>query len=261
MAGSHTTIVIITTKTASYLLKKLLASAYFRDLRPSCARPEASGYAFRGLPMKAVLLDRDGVINALVHHQDAGVIDAPFTRSQFKLLPRVPEAIRLLNDLGFGVAIVSNQPGIAKGHLKLELLKAFERTMLSQICAAGGRIDHIYYCLHHPEAKVRKLRQCCRCRKPEIGLLEQAAAGLQVSLDECYMIGDGIPDMLAGSRAGCKTIFIGRWKCEICQFTEAPHVRPAFVARDLWEAAQFVRSETRGTNQAAPSPGCLLAQA
>jgi histidinol-phosphate phosphatase family protein len=211
--------------------------------------------------MKAVFLDRDGVVNALVYHQDAGVVDAPFTPSQFKILPRVPEAIRLLNDLGLSVAVVSNQPGIAKGHLKRETLKAFERTMLSQVRAAGGRIDRIYYCLHHPEAKVRKLRQRCRCRKPEIGLLEQAATDLNVSLDQCYMIGDGIPDMLAGARAGCRTIFIGRWKCEICQFTEAPHVRPVFVAKDLWEAAQFIRSETGGTGMVASSPGCLLAQA
>jgi D-glycero-D-manno-heptose 1,7-bisphosphate phosphatase len=211
--------------------------------------------------MKAVLLDRDGVINALVYHQDAGVIDSPFTRSQFKLLPRVPEAIRLLNDLGLGVAVVSNQPGIAKGHLKPEVLKAFERTMLSQIRAAGARIDRIHYCLHHPEAKVRKLRQRCGCRKPEIGLLEQAAAGLHVPLGECYMVGDGIPDMLAGSRAGCRTIFIGRWKCEICQFTEAPHVRPAFVARNLWEAAQFIRAETAGTAHRASSSTCLMAEA
>jgi histidinol-phosphate phosphatase family protein len=210
--------------------------------------------------MKAVFLDRDGVINALVYHQDAGVIDAPFTRSQFKLLPRVPEAIRLLNELGLKVAVVSNQPGIAKGHLKAEMLKTFERTMLSQVRAAGARIDHVYYCLHHPEAKVRKLRQRCRCRKPEIGLLEQAAADLQVSLDECYMIGDGISDMLAGSRAGCRSIFIGRWKCEICQLTEAPHVRPSVVAKDLWEAAQFIRSETAGTGQVDSSPSCLLAQ-
>src|SRR5215469_5024810 len=146
--------------------------------------------------MRAVLLDRDGVINALVYHQDAGVIDAPFTRSQFKLLPCVPEAIRLLNDLGLSVAIVSNQPGIARGHLKRELLKTFERKMLSQIHAAGGHIERIYYCLHHPQAKVWKLRQPCNCRKPGTGLLEQAAADLQVRLEECYMIGDGIPDML-----------------------------------------------------------------
>lgn len=211
--------------------------------------------------MKAVLLDRDGVINALVYHQDAGVIDAPFTRSQFKLLPRVPEAIRLLNDLGLSVAMVSNQPGIAKGHLKRETLKAFERTMLSQVRAAGGRIDRIYYCLHHPEAKVKKLRERCHCRKPEIGMLEQAAADLHVSLEECYMIGDGIPDLQAAARAGCRSIFIGRWKCEICQFTEAPHVRPARVAKDLWEAAQIIRSEMTGAAQDAASSHCLAAEA
>jgi len=211
--------------------------------------------------MKAVLLDRDGVINALIYHQDAGVIDAPFTRAQFKLLPRVPKAIRMLYDLRLSVAIVSNQPGIAKGHLKPEILKAFERMMLSQIRVEGGHVDRIYYCLHHPEAKIRKLRQRCRCRKPEIGLLEQAAADLQASLDECYMIGDGISDLLAGSRAGCRTIFIGRWKCEICRFTEAPYVRPAFVAKDLWEAAQFIRAEMTGTGQVASLPRCLLAEA
>ena len=211
--------------------------------------------------MKAVLLDRDGVINALVYHQDAGVIDAPFTRPQFKLLPRVPEAIRQLNDLGLSVAIVSNQPGIAKGHLKRETLKAFERTMLSQVRAAGGRIDRIYYCLHHPEAKVRKLRQRCHCRKPEIGMLEHAAADLRVSLAECYLIGDGIPDLLAAARAGCRSIFLGRWKCEICQFTEAPHVRPALVAKDLWEAVQAIRSEMAGSGKIASSSDCLLAEA
>lgn len=211
--------------------------------------------------MKAVLLDRDGVINALVHHQDSGVIDAPFTRSQFRLLPRVPEAVRLLNDLGLAVAIVSNQPGIAKGHLKAEMLKAFERTMLKQIHAAGGRVDHIYYCLHHPEAKVRRFRQRCDCRKPEIGMLKNAAADLQVALDECYMIGDGITDLMAGSRAGCRTIFVGRWKCEICQFTEAPHARPAFVAKDLWEAANMIRTELTGAGRLTSEAICIPASA
>jgi len=211
--------------------------------------------------MKAVLLDRDGVINALVYHEDAGVIDAPFKRSQFKLLPRVPEAIRMLNDLGLNVAIVSNQPGIAKGHLKPDMLKAFEREMLSHIRLAGGRLDRIYYCLHHPEAKVAKFRRRCCCRKPEIGLLKQAAADLHVSLNECYMIGDGIPDLVAGSRAGCSTIFIGRWKCEICQFTEAPDVHPVFVAKDLWEAALFIRSEMTGAGRIASSPPRVSAQA
>ena len=211
--------------------------------------------------MKAVLLDRDGVINALVYHQNAGIIDAPFTPSQFKLLPRVPKAIKLLNDLGLRVAVVSNQPGIAKGHLKQETLKSFERTMLSLIRAEGGRIDHIHYCLHHPQAKKATLRKRCKCRKPEIGLLELAASDLQVSLNECYMVGDGISDLLAGSRAGCRTIFVGRWKCEICQFTEDPHVRPAFVAKDLWEAANLIRGEMLGGRRPGCQPSCVSAHA
>jgi D-glycero-D-manno-heptose 1,7-bisphosphate phosphatase len=210
--------------------------------------------------MKAVFLDRDGVINSLVYHENAGVIDSPFKASQFKLLPRVPEAIRLLNDMGLKIAVVSNQPGIAKGHLKPETMKTFERRMLSEIRRAGGHIDRMYYCLHHPQAKVLKLRQRCHCRKPEIGLLEQAAEELRVSLEECYLIGDGIPDLLAGTRAGCRTIFIGRWKCEICQFTEAPDVHPAFVAKDLWDAAQLIRAEMTGTGRIASSPNRLAAQ-
>jgi D-glycero-D-manno-heptose 1,7-bisphosphate phosphatase len=202
--------------------------------------------------MKAVLLDRDGVINSLVYHQDAGVVDAPFVPSQFRLLPRVPEAIRLLNDLGLHVAIVSNQPGIAKGHLTPEMLETLERLMLSGIHAAGARIDGIYYCLHHPDAIEPSLRRHCHCRKPEIGLLEQASKDLQVPLEDCYVVGDGIPDLLAGTRAGCRTVFVGHWKCEICQFIGAPVVRPDFVAADLWEAARAIQSEMTVTTRPEP---------
>jgi D-glycero-D-manno-heptose 1,7-bisphosphate phosphatase len=193
------------------------------------------------------------VINALVYHQDAGVIDAPYTRAQFRLLPRVPQAIRLLNDLGLPVAIVSNQPGIAKGHLQPEMLEWFDRAMLTQIQSAGAHIDGVFYCLHHPEAKVPSLRRRCRCRKPQTGLLEQAAAQLHVSLSECYMVGDGIPDLLAGTQAGCRTVFVGKWKCEICQFSEAPQIRPALVAKDLWHAAKLIRQELAAARRQRPA--------
>lgn len=210
---------------------------------------------------RAVLLDRDGVINALVYHQEAGVLDAPFTRSQFKLLPRVPLAIRLLNDLELKIAVVSNQPGIAKRHLKPETLKAFDRRMLFDLRCSGAHLDGIYYCLHHPEAKLPRLRKCCRCRKPEIGLLERAARDLNVPLDECYLVGDGIPDLLAGARAGCRVIFVGSWKCEICQFTQGRDIRPAFVAKDLWEASQFIRSEVAAFGPPVSVSKCLQVHA
>ncbi len=210
------------------------------------------------MQMKAALLDRDGVINELVYHEDAGIIDAPFHPSQFKLFPRVPQAIRLLNDLGLKVAVVSNQPGIGKGHLRLETLKHFERTLLTQIRKAGGQIDRIYYCFHHPEAKITKYRKRCLCRKPEVGMLEEASKELGIRPDECYMIGDGLTDLQAGIRAGCRTIFVGRWKCEICQFTEAPSVRPALVARDLWEASHLIQGEMTGSPHMVPSASSSL---
>jgi D-glycero-D-manno-heptose 1,7-bisphosphate phosphatase len=205
------------------------------------------------MAMKAVLLDRDGVINSLVYHENAGVIDSPFTATQFKLIPRVPAAIAVLKKLGLKVAVVSNQPGIAKGHLSPVVLQFFTEKMLLEIREGGGEIDGVYYCLHHPDAKVSKYRKKCRCRKPAIGLLEKAANDLRVSLNECYMIGDGIPDIVAGSRAGCRTIFIGRWKCEICQFTQDPDSRPSLVATDLWGASRLIRAE-RGNQRILNAP-------
>lgn len=193
--------------------------------------------------MRAVFLDRDGVINELVYHREAGIIDSPFTPAQFRLLPRVPEAIRLLNQSAFAVVVVSNQPGIAKGHFSRRTLRSFDRKLEAALGRAGARIDRIYYCPHHPEARVKELRKRCRCRKPEIGLLLRAARELKLDLHQSFMVGDGIPDLVAGARAGCRTVFVGRWKCEICQFLNGSPVRPDFFAKDLWEASQILHRE------------------
>lgn len=195
--------------------------------------------------MKAVLLDRDGVINALVYHEDTGIIDSPLTLDEFHILPRVPQAIRLVNDLGLKVAIVSNQPGIAKGHLQEQILADQDKAILDAVKQASAHLDGIYYCLHHPQALVAELRQVCQCRKPGTGLLEQASRDLGIALTECYMIGDGIPDLEAGWRAGCRTIFIGRWKCELCRFLK-DGARPHLVAESLWEACCLIRQELAG---------------
>src|SRR5690242_12344139 len=77
----------------------------------------------------AVFLDRDGVINSLVYHKEASVVDSPFTSSQFRILPRVPQAIRVLNELGLAVIVVSNQPGIAKRHFSAATLRDFDRKL------------------------------------------------------------------------------------------------------------------------------------
>ncbi|MBZ5706804.1 MAG: HAD family hydrolase [Acidobacteriia bacterium] len=193
--------------------------------------------------MRAVFLDRDGVINPLIYHKDVGIIDSPFTLAQFRVLARVPQAIRRFNNLGLAVVIVSNQPGIAKGHFGRDLLEKFDRKLRATLKPFGARIDATYYCLHHPEAVVNELRQRCQCRKPGIGLLTAAACDLGLSLSESYMVGDGITDVEAGTRAGCRTVFVGRWKCEICQFIHPHGLHPTFLAKDLWQASRVIQSD------------------
>jgi len=195
----------------------------------------------------AVFLDRDGVINSLIYHQDVGVIDSPFTVQQFQLLPRVPRAIRLLNSLNIPVIVVSNQPGIAKRHFSLATLRKFDKKLKSILALAGGGIDGIYYCLHHPEAKKAILRKRCACRKPEIGMLTRAARDFGVDLSRSYMVGDGLTDIEAGSRAGCRTVFVGKWKCENCQFIRPACLKPDLTVRSLYEAAQIIQSEIAST--------------
>jgi len=198
---------------------------------------------------RAVFLDRDGVINPLIYHQDVGIVDSPFTLSQFTVFPRVPKAIRLFNDLGLAVVITSNQPGIAKGHFSIRTLRQFDRKLQATLKRAGARIDATYYCLHHPDAIVREYRKRCSCRKPNPGMLRQAARDLGLSLQDSYMVGDGLTDIEAGSRAGCRTVFVGRWKCENSLFIRPTSLRPTLIAKNLWEAAQLIHAELRPVSE------------
>jgi D-glycero-D-manno-heptose 1,7-bisphosphate phosphatase len=192
---------------------------------------------------RAVFLDRDGVINPLLYHKDAGIVDSPFTLSQFRVLPHVPRAIRLLNDLGLLVIIVSNQPGIAKKHFDAAMLDRFDRKLHASLKPVGGHLDAVYYCLHHPDAMVKRLRKRCSCRKPGVGLLLQAEKDFGLSLSQSYMVGDGLTDIEAGDRAGCRTIFIGRWKSEYSRFIRPSDLCPTFVAKDLSEAARIIQTD------------------
>src|SRR5664279_4703208 len=120
---------------------------------------------------KAVFLDRDGVINKMVYYPDHGIIDSPFTLEQFELLPDVPQAIKNFKDMGFKVILVSNQPGIAKGHMSRQTFEKIRQSMTQQFASNGAELDGEYYCFHHPEATNYELKLNCVCRKPEPGLL------------------------------------------------------------------------------------------
>ncbi|MDI6641213.1 MAG: HAD family hydrolase [Elusimicrobiota bacterium] len=191
--------------------------------------------------VKALFLDRDGVINELVYYGDLGIIDSPFTVEQFKLLPNVAKTLRMANKLGLKTIIVSNQPGVAKKHFSIKTLREMDRKMKIELAKDDAHIDAIYYCLHHPAGKNRKYAIKCNCRKPKPGLILRAADELGIDLKHSYMIGDELTDIKAGKTAGCKTILIGTLKCQFCKEMDKIGVRPDYIVKDLYEGIKFIK--------------------
>jgi D-glycero-D-manno-heptose 1,7-bisphosphate phosphatase len=191
---------------------------------------------------KAVFLDRDGVINEVVYHKEMGIVDSPFTVDQFKLLPDVAKAINKFHEQGYKVIIVSNQPGLAKDQYTKDVFEKIRRKMEKELGKEGAKIDAEYYCLHHPEAKIGSYKKICFCRKPKPGLIIEAAKEHDIDLTRSWMIGDGITDIKAGIDAGCKTIFIGRMKCDICRVMDDERAKPDFTSPTLSKASLITQS-------------------
>jgi D-glycero-D-manno-heptose 1,7-bisphosphate phosphatase len=202
---------------------------------------------------KAVFLDRDGVINELVYHQEQEVIDSPFTENQFKLLPGVAEAIKIVQQAGYLAVLVSNQPGIAKGHMTSASFEAIKTKMRQELKTEGARLDGEYYCLHHPESQVEALRLSCACRKPQPGLLLKAAQDLSLDLHNSWMIGDNLSDIQAGRSAGCCTIFLGVKKCELCRMMEQRNIQPDHISPDILEAVAIVMADAKSNEEISDS--------
>ena len=149
---------------------------------------------------KAVFVDRDGTIN-----RDVSYCSHP---EDFELLPTVNEGIRLLNEHGFKVVVVTNQSGIARGYFTEEMLTRIHQKMRDDLAKDGASVDAIYYCPHHPDAG-------CECRKPNTGLFHQAAAELQIDLASSYIIGDKLLDIAAAKGLNCKIVLVPSGEPEI----------------------------------------------
>jgi D-sedoheptulose 7-phosphate isomerase len=191
---------------------------------------------------RAVFLDRDGVINGYVYNPDFGTVDSPATPDQFALLPGVAQAIGELNRMGLLVIVVSNQPGIAKGKFSQSLLQATTQKMEEAVQAGGGKIDAVYYCLHHWDASVSEYRADCNCRKPAPGLLLRAALEWNIDLQKSYTVGDGLADILAGQAAGTTTIFLSPRKCYLCSELSKRNVEPHYQVETLLAAVPIIRN-------------------
>lgn len=175
--------------------------------------------------MRAVFLDRDGVINA---DRD----DYVKNTAELAIYPFAPGAIRALNDDGWLVVVVSNQQGTAKGIISEADLSGIEREIVRQVESAGAKIAGFYYCRHLATDN-------CDCRKPQPGLLLQAAREHGINLKQSVMVGDSERDIIAGKAAGCKTVLVLTGKLTRGDI-EHLSSKPDLIADSLAEASALI---------------------
>ena len=176
---------------------------------------------------KIVFLDRDGVIC-----EEKNLL---YKKEDLELIPRSAEAIKLLNENGYKVVVVTNQPVVARGLCTEEELLKINSYLDELLAKEGAHIDRTYYCPHHPiKGDNPKYTRDCECRKPKPGMLFSAMKdfGLE-SLAESYIVGDTIGDIRAGDLAGCKTILVRTGHGGKGEFSDAI---PVFTENDLYDA-------------------------
>lgn len=178
------------------------------------------------MPKTGVFLDRDDtIIRDKIYLNNIADIE---------ILPGTGDAIRALNEMGIPVIIITNQSGIARGLLDEERLNEIHLELMSMLAEQEARIDAVYYCPHHPEGTIDEYRKTCPCRKPEPGLLYQAAKDFCLDLNLCYMVGDKPIDVETIHRVGGKGILLTPPQ------NGDTSQKPDFIARNLFEAVQWI---------------------
>jgi len=146
---------------------------------------------------KAVFLDRDGVINRKLPEGNYVANIA-----EFEFLPGALEGLSILSRLGFLLVVVTNQRGIARGHMTEGDLNRIHEFMEAELEKYGVVLSGVYACPHEEFEN-------CRCRKPQPGLILDAIRDLKIDPGRSYMVGDSPSDIGAGKRAGTRTVRIG----------------------------------------------------
>ncbi len=148
---------------------------------------------------KCAFLDRDGVIN-----YDYGYV---FSKKKLKIMPETYKTIKYLNKKKYIVAVVTNQSGIGRGYFNEADLNRLHNYIQSLLLKKGCHIDDFIYCPHHPEAKIKKFRRKCNCRKPENGMIKEVIKKWQVNSAKSFMIGDKETDMQCATKSKLKFSF------------------------------------------------------
>jgi D-glycero-D-manno-heptose 1,7-bisphosphate phosphatase len=178
---------------------------------------------------RAVFLDRDGTINV-----EREFLYRP---EDFRFIQGAPQAIRLLNEAGFLVIVVTNQSGIARGFYDEAAVNRLHRHMDAQLARFGARIDAYYFCPHHPEYGTGEYRKSCACRKPMDGMLRRGASEFSLDLSASFIVGDRLVDVAAGLKAGCRPMLV-RTGYGAAESAGIPPEIPVYA--DLLEAARVI---------------------
>ena len=166
---------------------------------------------------RAVFFDRDGTLMEEVHYCG--------DPARVRVFPGVPRALRKLKEAGLRTFVITNQSGIGRGLITEAQYHAVQEELLRQIGA--GSIDATYFCPDPPAAPSTR-------RKPEPGMVLEAAAAYDIDLASSYFIGDKSTDIECGRRAGTRTILV------LTGYPAEPDSQPDFTARDMAEAVQIV---------------------
>ncbi|MEV8388612.1 MULTISPECIES: D-glycero-alpha-D-manno-heptose-1,7-bisphosphate 7-phosphatase [unclassified Streptomyces] len=177
------------------------------------------------------MLDRDGVLNELWYEPELGTVDSPHHPDQLTLCQGAAQAVRMANDAGVPVHVISNQPGVAKGKCVPRLLLKVTERLVELLADQDAHLDGIHYCLHHEAASVTELRGDCPNRKPRPGLLDRLCRTEGYAPRDCWFVGDTPRDIEAGRAAGLRTAWVGSVRCDVCPTRRA--ARPDFAGTDL----------------------------
>lgn len=192
-----------------------------------------------------IFLDRDGVLNQLVKRQGKEMVDSPFSVSELKFAEKATVALRIIRSLGYGLIVVTNQPAAAKGKTSLDNIYAINNEMQDYFGKSGIYFDDFLTCIHHPEGShltVEKwLIMDCECRKPKPGMLNKSFEKFNVDKKHSYMVGDSYTDIILGKRAGLKSVFVGKYKCESCRLLKG--YRPDIIVDNIFDFAQQLKKK------------------
>ena len=169
---------------------------------------------------KAIFLDRDGVINKV--NLVAGKPYPPKDISELILLPKVDEALQLLKDAGYLLIVITNQPDVARGKMKIETVEVINQFLKNLL-----PINDIFTCYHDDIEN-------CNCRKPKPGNILKAANQYNINIQNSFMIGDRWRDVEAGISAGCKTFYIDY------TYQEKQPASYDYKVKSLYDAAKII---------------------